>query len=98
MFPLITFFFGVRVLTLFSHFAAQGTGNFLWVPLANKYGRRPVYVISYAGYLAAALWLIFERHFAGFLLGRILLGFGAGAAETLAPITIAVRSLQAPIV
>ncbi|KAI3328911.1 MFS general substrate transporter [Xylariaceae sp. AK1471] len=67
----------------------QGTGNFLWVPLANKFGRRPVYIISYAIYLAAAVWLIFERHFVGFLLGRILLGFGAGAAETLAPITIA---------
>lgn len=25
----------------------QGTGNFIWVPLANKYGRRPVYVASY---------------------------------------------------
>ncbi|GAW15966.1 hypothetical protein ANO14919_053880 [Xylariales sp. No.14919] len=68
---------------------AQGTGNFLWVPLANKFGRRPVYIISYAIYLAAALWLIFEKRFAGFLVGRILLGFGSGAAETLAPITIA---------
>lgn len=25
----------------------QGTGNFVWVPLANKYGRRPVYIVSY---------------------------------------------------
>ncbi|KAI1190966.1 MFS general substrate transporter [Nemania serpens] len=61
----------------------QGTGNFLWVPLAVKFGRRPVYIISYAIYLAAALWLVFERRFAGFLLGRILLGLGSGAAETL---------------
>ncbi|KAI0456551.1 major facilitator superfamily domain-containing protein [Xylaria acuta] len=67
----------------------QGTGNFLWVPLTNKFGRRPVYIISYAIYLAAALWLIFEKHFGRFLIGRILLGFGSGAAETLAPITIA---------
>src|SRR5688500_7497970 len=28
----------------------QGTGNFFWVPMANKYGRRPVYVASYAIY------------------------------------------------
>lgn len=28
----------------------QGTGNFVWVPLANKYGRRPVYIISYVSY------------------------------------------------
>ncbi|KAJ2994545.1 hypothetical protein NUW58_g1529 [Xylaria curta] len=67
----------------------QGTGNFLWVPLTNKFGRRPVYIISYAIYLAAALWLVFEEEFSSFLVGRILLGFGSGAAETLAPITIA---------
>ncbi|KAI8952107.1 major facilitator superfamily domain-containing protein [Xylaria longipes] len=67
----------------------QGTGNFLWVPLTNKFGRRPVYIISYAIYLAAALWLVFEKQFGRFLIGRILLGFGSGAAETLAPITIA---------
>ena len=61
----------------------QGTGNFLWVPLANKYGRRPVYLASYLIYLAAAVWLIFERSYGGFLAGRIILGFGAGAAETI---------------
>ncbi|KAJ3579897.1 hypothetical protein NPX13_g661 [Xylaria arbuscula] len=79
-----------RVAYFFSTTAlAQGTSNFLWVPLANKFGRRPVYVISFAIYLAVAIWLIFERRFAGFLVGRILLGFGSGAAEALAPMTIA---------
>ncbi|KAF2968839.1 hypothetical protein GQX73_g4744 [Xylaria multiplex] len=80
--PRVAYFFTSTALV-------QGTGNFLWVPLANKFGRRPVYIISYAIYLAAAVWLIFEKHFAGFLVGRILLGFGSGAAETLAPLTIA---------
>lgn len=28
----------------------QGVGNFFWVPIANKYGRRPVYVFSYVVY------------------------------------------------
>jgi MFS family permease len=28
----------------------QGTGNFFWVPVANKFGRRPTYVISYVIY------------------------------------------------
>ncbi|KAI1279918.1 major facilitator superfamily domain-containing protein [Xylaria sp. FL0933] len=68
---------------------AQGTSNFVWVPLANKYGRRPVYIISYTIYLAAAVWLVFETRFAGFLVGRIILGLGSGAAEALAPMTIA---------
>ena len=29
----------------------QGVGNFVWVPIANKYGRRPTYIISYVIYL-----------------------------------------------
>ncbi|KAF6813337.1 hypothetical protein CSOJ01_04681 [Colletotrichum sojae] len=67
----------------------QGVGNFFWVPMANKYGRRPVYVASYAIYFACTIWLILDRSYAGFLAGRVLMGFGAGAAETIAPISIA---------
>jgi hypothetical protein len=67
----------------------QGLGNFFWVPIANKYGRRPTYVLSYAMYFATAVWLCFEKSYGGFLAGRILMGFAAGAAETVAPITIA---------
>lgn len=66
----------------------QGVGNFFWVPMANKYGRRPVYVISYTIYLITAIWAVFETTYGGFLTARILMGFGAGAAETIAPITI----------
>ncbi|KAL7927750.1 major facilitator superfamily domain-containing protein [Trichoderma austrokoningii] len=67
----------------------QGMGNIVWVPAANKWGRRPVYILSYAIYLAMAIWLIFEKSYTRFLVGRILMGFGSGAAETLAPISIA---------
>ncbi|KAK7745338.1 hypothetical protein SLS53_002834 [Cytospora paraplurivora] len=67
----------------------QGTGNFIWVPLANKYGRRPVYIISYCIYLACTIWAIFDNTYAGFLASRIIMGIGSGAAETIAPITIA---------
>ncbi|KAF9880023.1 hypothetical protein CkaCkLH20_02834 [Colletotrichum karsti] len=67
----------------------QGVGNFFWVPMANKYGRRPVYVASYSIYFVCTIWLIFDHSYAGFLAGRILMGFGAGAAETIAPISIA---------
>ncbi|KAK0630021.1 major facilitator superfamily domain-containing protein [Bombardia bombarda] len=67
----------------------QGIGNFIWVPVANKYGRRPTYVLSYLIYTACAIWLCFDHTYDGFLAGRIVMGFGAGAAETIAPITIA---------
>ncbi|KAK4230533.1 major facilitator superfamily domain-containing protein [Podospora fimiseda] len=72
-----------------THSMLQGVGNFIWIPIANKYGRRPTYVISYAIYFASAIWLSFERSYGGFLAGRIIMGFSAGAAETVAPITIA---------
>lgn len=61
----------------------QGTGNFFWVPIANKFGRRPVYLMSYTLYLACAIWLIFDKTYSGFLAGRIIMGFAAGAAETI---------------
>lgn len=80
--PKVAYFFTTTSLLM-------GTGCFLWVPMMNKFGRRPVYVTSYVLYFAVALWLIFEKSYAGFLLGRILMGFGAGAAETIAPISIA---------
>lgn len=67
----------------------QGTSNFVWVPLTNKYGRRPVYIASFVIYFACAVWLVFERRYGAFLAGRILLGAGAGAAETIAPLSIA---------
>lgn len=67
----------------------QGTGNLIWMPLVNKYGRRPVYMISYTIYLACALWAAFTQSYASFLAARIIMGFGSGAAETMAPLSIA---------
>ncbi|KAI8671278.1 MFS domain-containing protein [Fusarium keratoplasticum] len=80
--PKIAYFFTATSLLL-------GVGCFFWVPIANKYGRRPVYLASYSVYFAVAVALIFIKSYGGFLAGRILMGFGAGAAETIAPITIA---------
>ncbi|EEU46022.1 uncharacterized protein NECHADRAFT_79109 [Fusarium vanettenii 77-13-4] len=80
--PKIAYFFTTTSLLL-------GVGCFFWVPLANKYGRRPVYLASYTVYFAVAVALIFVKSYGGFLTCRILMGFGAGAAETIAPITIA---------
>ncbi|KAH6888685.1 major facilitator superfamily domain-containing protein [Thelonectria olida] len=80
--PKVAYFFTTTSLLM-------GVGCFFWVPMTNKFGRRPVYLASYLLYFAVALWLIFDKSYAGFLTGRILMGFGAGAAETIAPISIA---------
>jgi MFS family permease len=67
----------------------QGLGNLMWMPLVNKYGRRPVYIGSYTLYLAVAIWLCFDKSYGGFLAGRILMGVASGAAESMAPLSIA---------
>lgn len=51
----------------------QGLSNFVWVPLAAKYGRRPTYLASYTIYLASAIWAIFDKSYGGFLAARILM-------------------------
>lgn len=79
--PQVAFFFTTSALT-------QGTGNLLWQPLINKYGRRPIYIISFAGYFATAIWCGITSNFTSELVGRIFLGFFSGAGECLGPATI----------
>ncbi len=67
----------------------QGTGNLIWMPLVNKYGRRPIYIFSYTLYFGFTLWLCFTTNYGSFLAARILMGFASGAAETMAPLSIA---------
>lgn len=67
----------------------QGTGNLIWMPLVNKCGRRPVYLISYTIYLACATEAGSTHSYASFLAARILMGFSSEAAEIVAPLSIA---------
>jgi MFS family permease len=79
--PEVSFFFTTSALT-------QGTGNLLWQPLINKYGRRPIYIISFTGYLFTAIWSGLSTGYTSELIARILLGFFSGAGECLGPATI----------
>ncbi|KAH8787398.1 MFS transporter [Hyaloscypha sp. PMI_1271] len=79
--PEVSFFFTTSALT-------QGTGNLLWQPLINKYGRRPMYIISFTGYLFTAIWSGLSTGYTSELIARILLGFFSGAGECLGPATI----------
>lgn len=66
----------------------QGIGAFLWMPLINKYGRRPVYVSSFVLYTVCAIWAGASKSYGSELASRIVMGAAAGAAEVLAPLTI----------
>lgn len=67
----------------------QGAGNFFWVPLMTKYGRRPVFLISYLLYFAMAIWTPFSKNYGSFMAARILGGFFSGVNETIGPVIIA---------
>jgi MFS family permease len=79
--PQVAYFFTVSALT-------QGTGNLLWQPLINKYGKRPIYILSFSGYFATAIWSGVSTSYSSELTARILLGFFSGAGECLGPGTI----------
>ncbi|KAJ9635914.1 hypothetical protein H2201_000091 [Coniosporium apollinis] len=67
----------------------QGMGNLIWMPIIVKYGRRPVYVSSFILYTACAAWAGGAKTYGNELAARIVMGFAAGAAECMAPLTIA---------
>ena len=79
--PKVAFFFTASALS-------QGTGNLIWMPLINKYGRRPMYLISFAGYFLTAIWSGVTSNYDSELTARVLLGFFSGAGECLGPTTI----------
>jgi MFS family permease len=66
----------------------QGVGELFWMPLTVKYGRRPIYVASFALYTVTSLWAGFSPSYSSELAARIIMGCASGAAECLAPLTI----------
>ncbi|CRG88992.1 putative transporter mfc1 [Talaromyces islandicus] len=78
----VAFFYTTTALT-------QGVGMLFWMPLIVKYGRRPIYVISFILYFATGIWSGFAKKYSVELAGRIIMGFAAGAGECLGPLTIA---------
>lgn len=66
----------------------HGIGNLLWMPLVIKFGRRPVYVISFVLFTATTFWAGGASTYNSTLAARILLGFSSGTSECLAPLTI----------
>lgn len=67
----------------------QGLGALFWMPLIVKYGRRPIYVSSFVLYTICAAWAGASQSYGSELASRIVMGVAAGAAEVLAPLTIA---------
>lgn len=67
--------------------ALNGIGPFLWIPLANVYGRRPVYLFTTLVGFASALGSAYSKNFAQLIVARVFNGLWP-AALGLGPATV----------
>jgi MFS transporter, DHA1 family, multidrug resistance protein len=71
-------------LTLSLYLLGMGVGQLFLGPLADRFGRRPVLLISLVAYVAASLLAFLAPNVEALILARILQSFGATAGITLA--------------
>lgn len=62
-----------------------GASNFVWVPLANTFGRRPIILISLLILVLSSMWAGLATNFKNLLAARALMGVGDGPADAVAP-------------
>ncbi|KAK7518481.1 major facilitator superfamily domain-containing protein [Phyllosticta citriasiana] len=59
--------------------------NFIWVPISNSWGRRPVLIFSTLICLGSSLWRAEANSYWSFMGACIMDGIGAGPADTIQP-------------
>lgn len=71
-------FTGICILVL-------GFSNFIWVPIATLYGRRPALLLSGLISLGGCVWRATATSYESFIGACVLHGIGAGTVETVPP-------------
>lgn len=66
-----------------------GVGNLVWVPLAIKYGRRPVYIVTFLIMTGTCIWCAVATSFQSMLAARTIFGFAGAGPEIVAPLILA---------
>ena len=66
----------------------MGVGNLVFMPLAIAIGRRPIYLLSCATLVVAAIGAAYVKDYNQHLAVRMVLGLAAGQSEALAPMMI----------
>ncbi|KAJ7075600.1 MFS general substrate transporter [Mycena belliarum] len=72
-----------------SSIAAAGVGSFIWAPISNVYGRRPVLIVSQAIGIVAGFGSAFAKSYTTILVGRFFTGLGIASGNV---VTFAVIS------
>ncbi|KAK2589515.1 hypothetical protein QQS21_012808 [Conoideocrella luteorostrata] len=70
------------------NFVGLGLGGICLIPLAYRYGRRPIYLLSALIQVPAAIWLGNVTSKYEFFVSSFLVSFGAAVTQTLVPMTI----------
>ncbi|KAF4449352.1 hypothetical protein F53441_7330 [Fusarium austroafricanum] len=65
-----------------------GLGNFIILPVALAYGRRPVFLVSTIILLAATIGSAAQNSYNGHLATRVMQGLATGASESLLPLML----------
>ena len=77
-------------LTVTVYIVVQGVAPSLWSPLSDSWGRRPVYLVTFAIFTLASLGLsIVDRNYPALLVFRALQSIGASGAVSLAYASVA---------
>ncbi|CDK29494.1 unnamed protein product [Kuraishia capsulata CBS 1993] len=66
-----------------------GWGCLLWQPMAQQYGKRPVYIFSVFVYIFLMVWAPYTTSSGEWIASKLLQGFFGAPAESLGEITIA---------
>ncbi|KAJ5805815.1 uncharacterized protein N7503_003417 [Penicillium pulvis] len=84
--------FGVPVADMLESIGTQsimlGIGLFIWVPLSNRYGRKPIYLISAITAMMGSLGCALANSLGGFIAGRMVNGFGCSGPMSLVSLTV----------
>lgn len=67
---------------------AVGIAPLVWTPLANVYGRRPIYLVSTLIGIVSTVGSGVATSWAGLIVGRVFSGIGVGAAMALGAATV----------
>lgn len=70
------------------NFVGLATGCVLFIPLAKKFGRRPVYIFSTAIMLATSFWTSRLDSIAELYITNLLQGLAGATNETIVEITV----------
>lgn len=82
--------YGIQTILLLATLPAlmTGIGNYIFMPYALAFGRRPAFMVAYLILLFSTIGAAAAQNFPGHLAARVLQGLACGAAESLLPLML----------